>query len=83
MNRDTPLAEVVEHLPAEVALKLLDLTPQTRLIILRQIRYGVEVAEKEGAMLDPISYRAVVYAIAVMALAMAELPEGAQRGVRG
>lgn len=56
MNFDTPLLEVIAHLPRSIALQLHEQQPSVQRVALRYIRASVARMEEGGLKLDPISY---------------------------
>jgi hypothetical protein len=72
MNRETPLFEVAAHLPPELATKLMGMPMEVQGKAMGFIRACIVTMEEEGADLDPVSYRAVVYAMGVLAILAAQ-----------
>lgn len=60
MNLDTPLLEVIAHLPQSVALQLHEQPPHVQRAALAYIRASVTRMEMGGLKLDPISYDVVL-----------------------
>lgn len=75
MDRNTSLEEVVTHLPNELAYTLLQKPQQVRAGALAVLRDAIVCMEEQGARLDPVAYRAVVYSMGVMAILAAEYGE--------
>jgi len=79
MKIDTPLEDVVKHLPLDIALLL---HPRPRIVQVKTlilIRQAVVEMEEHGASLDPLSYAAVLYAIGGLATVAADYSEAIER----
>lgn len=63
MNLDTPLIEVVAHLPQSVALQLHGQPPHVQRAALTYIRASITRMEEAGLGLDPISYDVILETI--------------------
>lgn len=69
MREDTPLLEVVQHLPASIAGILMAHTTEIQVGVLATVRAIICHMEAKGAQLDPVSYEAVISGVAALALA--------------
>jgi len=79
MKLDTPLEDVVKHLPLDVAM-LLHPRPRTiQVKTLIMVRQAIVEMEERGASLDPLSYQAVVYAIGGLATVAADYSDAIER----
>lgn len=79
MNLDTPLVEVVSHLPKSVALMLHGKLPEVQRAALEYIRLAVCSLEAKGVHLDPIAYEVVLENLGQLAALLAEADELLQR----
>lgn len=71
MNKETSLNEVAQHIPADMAMAMLKEPPAVQKLALNMIRDTIATMEEQGALLDPGSYSAVVYAISILAIVSA------------
>ena len=72
MNQETPLDEVVQHLPAELVEYLVARPKRMQAEVISYLRTGITAMEDNGAVLDPASYHAVVYAMGLLAILAAD-----------
>lgn len=72
MTPDTPLDEVVSHLPAELVEYLTTRPKRLQAEVISYLRTGISAMEDKGAVLDPASYHAVVYAMGLLAILAAD-----------
>lgn len=68
MNEDTPLREVAQHIPAAVAMELIELSEDLQESVLMTVRAAVLGLEEMGCHLDPVQYDAVVSQFAIIAM---------------
>lgn len=71
MNLETPLSEVANHLPSELAELLLDEHEWVQTLVLTQIRAVVITIEESGTTLDTIQYHSVIGAVGPVLIASA------------
>lgn len=80
MNLNTPLKEVAQFLPADIAEVLMrhDTTFQVR--VLGALRVALVAMEDKGANLDPVNHEAVVYGMGLLAIHLASQDNPSSNG---
>lgn len=63
MNLDTPLVEVISHLPKEAAQLLDPMEADVQAAVLTQIRTTVSIWEEHQMVFDPVTYEAFLIAL--------------------
>lgn len=73
MNDDTPIEDLLLHLPSEVCMALMDRPLVVKANALLMIRQSIISMEERGANLDPVAYEAVLHGVSALAITAAEL----------
>lgn len=73
MNDDTPIEEILQHLPSEICMVLVGKPLDVKLNAILMIRQAVVAMESRGADLDPINFNAVMHGMSALAITAAEL----------